>query len=618
MPGGSPRSASVRLGSTLTLWRRTLAFVFSAAPRQATAMVMLMLLQAFLPVGTLWASRGVVNAAARATGLPDSATGGAGLPLGAWIGLAVGIIVLVQLLAPFFQAAQEAASDRLTAHVNGELIAAANRWRGLARFEDPALADHLALARANAANGPVAMLTSAGAAVQAAFNIVAMSVVLWRLQPLAPLLLILAHIPEALQEDHYGQMMANTMETASMHGRKLGSYVGAVTGAGLAKDVRLFDLGAFFSGLYATVFGTMTADIWRLRRTLLARMAPAQAFSGGMAAAVYLYAVYTVLNGGFSLGDLVLFGGALAQLETSLTAIGNEAGLFGWNFAWMPSLFAVLDMGPDLPVPVPEQAIPAPRPVRTGLVLDHVSFRYPGAGQDTLHDVSLAIRPGERLALVGRNGAGKTTLVKLLARLYDPTGGRILLDGVDLREYDLDDLRRQIAAVFQDFVSYQLTAQENIGLGDVAHLEDRTWVAAAAGKGGAAPLIDTLADGYATRLGSQFGGTNLSGGQWQKVALSRAFMRQAQLLILDEPTAALDVQAEYDVYRRFAELTEGAMTVLVSHRFSTVRMADHIVYLEEGRLVEEGSHDALLAHGGGYARLYRLQAAMYEDEAMRR
>jgi ATP-binding cassette subfamily B protein len=251
-------------------------------------------------------------------------------------------------------------------------------------------------------------------------------------------------------------------------------------------------------------------------------------------------------------------------------------------------------------------------------VLEEVSFRYPGAETDMLRQVSFAIRPGERMALVGRNGAGKTTLVKLLCRFYDPTEGRILLDGVDLRDYDLDDLRRQIGVVFQDFVAYQLTAQENVGLGDVRRLEDLAAVQAAARQGGAAALIEALPKGYATRLGSQFGGVNLSGGQWQKIALSRAFMRDAQLLILDEPTAALDVQAEYDVYRRFSELTQDRMTVLVSHRFSTVRMADRIVYLEEGRLVEEGSHEQLLALDGGYAHLYGLQAELYRDEATKR
>jgi ATP-binding cassette, subfamily B, bacterial len=287
-------------------------------------------------------------------------------------------------------------------------------------------------------------------------------------------------------------------------------------------------------------------------------------------------------------------------------------GFFGQVFTWLPSLFVVLDAGPDLPMPPPERAIPAPRPIRSGLVLDHVSFRYPGTTAEVVRDISFAIRRGERLALVGRNGAGKTTLVKLLARLYDPTDGRITLDGVNLRDYDLDDLRRQIGVIFQDFAMLHLTAQENIGLGDVSHVDDLARVEAAARRGGAADLVERLPQAYATRLGDQFGGVNLSGGQWQKIALSRAFMREAQLLILDEPTAALDVQAEYDVYRRFSDLTEGAMTVLVSHRFSTVRMAGHIVYLEDGRLMEEGTHAELLTRNGGYAHLYRLQAELYQ------
>jgi ATP-binding cassette subfamily B protein len=355
----------------------------------------------------------------------------------------------------------------------------------------------------------------------------------------------------------------------------------------------------------------MSVEMWALRRGLLARMAPAQALSAGAAAIVYLYAIQRVLAGGLTLGDLVLFAGALGQLHLALYEVGFDVGFFAMIFTWLPSLFAVLDAEPDLPLPA--RPLPAPRPIRNGLVLEDVSFRYPGADADTLRAVSFAIRPGERVALVGRNGAGKTTLVKLLCRFYDPSEGRILLDGVDLRDYDLEDLRRQIGAVFQDFVSYQLTAQENVGLGDVRRLEDLAVVQQAARQGGAAELIEGLSEHYTTRLGSQFGGINLSGGQWQKVALSRAFMRDAQLLILDEPTAALDVQAEYDIYRRFSELTRDRMTVLVSHRFSTVRMAGHIVYLEDGRLAEEGSHEQLMALGGGYAHLYGLQAALYRD-----
>jgi ATP-binding cassette subfamily B protein len=601
-----------------------------------------MLLQAFVPVGTLWASRGVVNAVTRVLGLAGS--GAASLSLTTWIALAVGLIILQQALATLFRATQESLADRLTTFVNGELLAAVNRWRGLSRFEDPTFANHLVTARERAVRGPVDLAAYGGRLAQALFTIVAMGAALWRLHPLAPLLLLLAHIPEALQENDFAQKSGNVLRVQGAEGRKLVAYHAAVLGAETAKDVRLYDLGSFFLGLYGTLFGRMSAEMWALRRQLLARMAPAQALSAGAAAIVYLYAIQRVLVGELTLGDLVLFAGALGQLHLALYEVGFDVGFFAMIFTWLPSLFLVLDAEPDLPHPQPPPqqagegavvlaAVPfsplhgvgrgwggalAPRPIRSGLVLEEVSFRYPGAETDMLRQVSFAIRPGERMALVGRNGAGKTTLVKLLCRFYDPTEGRILLDGVDLRDYDLDDLRRQIGVVFQDFVAYQLTAQENVGLGDVRRLEDLAAVQAAARQGGAAALIEALPKGYATRLGSQFGGVNLSGGQWQKIALSRAFMRDAQLLILDEPTAALDVQAEYDVYRRFSELTQDRMTVLVSHRFSTVRMADRIVYLEEGRLVEEGSHEQLLALDGGYAHLYGLQAELYRDEATKR
>ena len=601
---------SVQLKAAIHLWRRSLALVFAAAPQQTAALGVLMLLQAALPVGVLWASRGIVNAAVRSFS-GDRATVGLALSLSGWIAIAVGVIVIQQLLAPLSQAAQEAVGDRLTAHLNGELIAAVNRWRGLARFEDPTFANHLATARERAVTGPFNLLYYGEHLLGRLFTVVAMSVALWRLHPLAPLLVILASLPQALQRYSDDRRLAGRIYRQSEQGRKLQVYRGAVLDEGPAKDVRLFDLGKFFLRQYDPIFASVLAEIQGTSGRLLRHLLPTVLLSGAVAAAVYLYAVRRVLDGSLTLGDLVLFSGVLLQMEAALLAAGWSVGLFAQFFVWLPSLFLVLDAGPDLPMPA--YPLPVPRPIRVGLVLDHVTFRYPGTTTTVLHDISLALQPGERLALVGRNGAGKTTLVKLLARLYDPTEGRILLDGVDLRDYDLDDLRSQISSVFQDFVTFQLTAQENIGLGDIRQLDDLASVRTAAQKGGAAALVEALPHSYATRLGNSFGDVNLSGGQWQKIALSRAFMRQAQLLILDEPTAALDVQAEYDVYLRFAELTRGAMTVLVSHRFSTVRMADRIAYLEDGRLLEEGSHDQLMAHAGGYAHLYRLQAELYRD-----
>jgi ATP-binding cassette subfamily B protein len=260
---------------------------------------------------------------------------------------------------------------------------------------------------------------------------------------------------------------------------------------------------------------------------------------------------------------------------------------------------------------LPEAPLPVPMPIRTGFVFDNVGFRYAGQERWAVRGLSFTLAPGERLALVGENGAGKTTLAKLLVRLYDPTEGRILLDGVDLREYDVESLRRNAGVIFQDFVRYDFMLSENVAVGDINRLDDEALVREAARRS----LADSVAErvgGYERMLGRRFeGGADLSGGEWQKVALARAYMRDAQLLVLDEPTAALDARAEYEVFLRFSELTKGKMAVLISHRFSTVRMADRILVLEAGRLIEEGTHDALVAAGGVYADLFQLQAAGY-------
>ena len=263
----------------------------------------------------------------------------------------------------------------------------------------------------------------------------------------------------------------------------------------------------------------------------------------------------------------------------------------------------------------PENPRPMPRPLRGEVRFENVSFAYSGSGAQALENVSFRIAPGETLAVVGRNGAGKSTLIKLLCRLYDPSAGRILLDGVDIREFDPEELRENIAAMFQDYVTYQATASENIGLGDLPQLEDRPAIEGAAVGGGAADMVAELPAGYDTPLGKWFDrGANLSGGEWQKIALSRAFMRRASILILDEPTSALDAQAEYELFARLRDLSRDRTAVYISHRFSTVRQADRILFLEHGRLVEEGTHEELMKLGGRYATLFNLQASAYLGE----
>jgi ATP-binding cassette subfamily B protein len=280
------------------------------------------------------------------------------------------------------------------------------------------------------------------------------------------------------------------------------------------------------------------------------------------------------------------------------------------NGLFMDNLFSFLNLTPQMPVAA--NPIPMPARITQGLEFRHVWFRYPGREDWALRDLNLSIAAGEKIALVGQNGAGKTTLIKLMTRLYDPTEGQILLDGVDLREYDLDELRQRVGVIFQDFVKYQLSVKENIGFGQIDRLDDVAQVANSAERGGADSVVAELPEGMDTMLGRWFEkGHELSGGQWQKIALSRAFMRDGEVLVLDEPTSALDAEREYEIFQRFRDLTEGKIAVLISHRFSTVRMADRIAVIEDGQISELGSHAELLARGGTYARLFEMQAEGY-------
>jgi ATP-binding cassette subfamily B protein len=327
--------------------------------------------------------------------------------------------------------------------------------------------------------------------------------------------------------------------------------------------------------------------------------------------ASYAWIVWRAVGGVISLGDMTMYLTIFRQAQTTFRSLFDGITNLYENSLFLDNLFTFLEMQPE--IDVPSASKPAPSPIREGFEFRHVSFRYPDTQAWVLRDVNLHIRPGERIALVGLNGAGKTTLVKLLTRLYDPTEGQVLLDGIDLREYDLHSLQQRIGVIFQDFVQYSLTARENVGFGQVTALGDNERVVEAARKGGAHPIIADLPDGYETALGRRWQeGQELSVGQWQKVALSRAFMRDAEILVLDEPTASLDAEAEYEIFQRFGELTAGRIAVLISHRFSTVRMADRIVVLEDGRITELGSHQELIALGGTYARLFNLQAEGYQ------
>jgi ATP-binding cassette subfamily B protein len=324
----------------------------------------------------------------------------------------------------------------------------------------------------------------------------------------------------------------------------------------------------------------------------------------------FLYVAVLAIRGQVTLGALTVFTQAASQVQGAFQGIlGGIQGIYE-NGLYLSTLYELLDREPVISAPA--NPVPMRVPFTEGIEFRNVSYHYPDRDTPALRNVSFTIDPGETIALVGQNGAGKSTIVKLLGRLYDPDEGQILVNGVDVRDYSPVELREQIGVMFQDYATYQFSAADNIGIGNVDHIADQEAIRDAANRAGADRVIDRLPKGYQTALGKWFeGGHQLSGGEWQKVALARAFMRDAQILVLDEPTAALDARAEHELFSRITELTEGRIALYISHRFSTARMADRIFVLENGRLVEQGTHDELMLRGGSYADLFELQAASY-------
>ncbi|MBN4095370.1 ABC transporter ATP-binding protein [Methylobacterium sp. OT2] len=589
--------------------------IAAASPRLLAASLSLRLVAACLPVLTLYLAKLILDGIVAEHARPAPEAG-----LASWLADPGRARLAGLVAAEFGLALLSDLTGRLSSLVEtliGDLYANAASLRlmahaaelDLAQFEDSAQQDRLERARRQV-SGRTGLIGTVFGQLQGLLTLATLAVGVAAFTPWLVVLIAAALVPAVLNEWHFTKAGYRLAWIRSPERRRIDylRYLGASVET--AKEIKLFGLAGYVTGLYAAVAGRLLAEN---RGLAVARAGWGFAFAslGTLAYyAAYAVIVWRTVAGAFSVGDLAFLAGAFQRLRGGLEGLLLGLTQITGQAQYLEDFYAFFAIRPQIRSPA--RPVPVPSPIREGLVFEDVGYRYPGAQGWALRHLSFAVRAGETVALVGGNGAGKTTIVKLMTRLYEPHEGRVLLDGVPLPAYDLDDLRARIGAIFQDFVRFDLTAGENVAVGRIAAADDADRIAAAAARGLAAPVIERLPAGYAQPLGKRFaGGLDLSGGEWQKVALSRAYMREAEILILDEPTAALDARAEHDVFARFRELSAGRTTVLISHRFSTVRMADRILVLEGGRVLEEGSHAALMARGGRYAELFALQAEGY-------
>lgn len=559
---------------------------------------------AFAPVANLLIFRQILNAVVQAVRSQDFDK------RHLWMLLALSLVVSLVSggLSRLMALCDSLLGDRVT-HELGLNIMQHAASLDLACFEDPVFYDKLDRARRHSSSR-LGMLTSVANAARQFLTLLSMICVVGLFSPWLLLLLVLATLPALINETQFAVLTYSMLFRRTPERRQLDYVRFLGSSSHSAKEVRIFGLSEHLAGRLGRLFERLYQENKRLavRRTVYSAVINLVSSASNYGA--YAFILFRALSRAVSVGDLGLGAGAFFRAGSILEGLVGRLADASEQALNVKDLFDFLDTKPAIASHT--SAVSVPRPIRQGFEFENVSFTYPNSDTPVLKNLSFQVFPGQRIALVGENGAGKTTLVKLLARLYDPTKGRILLDGRDLRDYRVEDLREQFGMIFQDYVKYDMPVSDNIGFGRIEELDDRTRIEAAAKKGSAAEMIETFPDRYDQMLGRRFeGGVDLSTGQWQKIALARAHMRDGQVLILDEPTASLDARAEYEVYRRFVNVTGGRIIILISHRFSTVRMADRIVVLAQGQIVEQGSHQELVSHGGKYAELFHAQAAGY-------
>jgi ATP-binding cassette, subfamily B, bacterial len=578
--------------------------VWEAAPGVVAASLSFRLTAAVLPVAMLMVTRRIIDAIYLVTShqakLPGSFWGLVALEFAL-----AGLAIIMGRLVDF---CDTALNERYTRHVNTRIMRHAATL-DLSSYEDPEFYDRLERARVQGADR-VGMIQESGQLVQQVVSTITLAAGICVISPWIMLALIVCVVPEFLAETKFA-FLGYSLSVRQTPARRELDYLRILgTSKESAKELKLFGLGPFFSGRYQSISNEVHHQnvelagrklIWGSLLALLGTVG----YYG-----TYAYGIYLTLAGALTLGTLTFLAGAIAGASTNIQAVFSTFSHIADHALFLTDLIEFFSVRPKIFSKV--GSLPGPRPIREGFEFRDVCFSYPRKSKPVLENVNFRLEPGERIALVGANGQGKTTIVKLMARLYEVTSGQILLDGIDLREYNLEDLWKNVGVIFQDFMHYDMTVADNIATGKIDERNNSFRLRAAAFKSLAENVIQRLPGGYDQMLGCRFaGGVDLSGGEWQKIALARTYLRDAQLLILDEPTAALDARAEHEVFQRFADLTKGKMSVLISHRFSTVRMMDRILVLENGTIAEQGAHNQLLRSGGSYAEMFELQAAHY-------